>query len=92
MVQSSAKECKVKWQGLGTYQVWVDLQSCIIAFHSLGDKPLLHQGTGHVVVCICETGLQAQGRLHVTALSWTAVKRCISMGNSFLSEEKISLS
>ena len=38
------------------YQVWIYLQSCIVALHSLRDKAFLNQGAGHVVVCISEAG------------------------------------
>ena len=50
-----------------TYQFWVDLQSCIVAFHSLRNEALLNQGAGHVVVCICETRFEPQSRLHTIA-------------------------
>ncbi len=48
------------------HQVWVDLQSSIVALHSLRNESFLHQSAGHVVVGICEgwfqpqCGLQAQ--------------------------------
>jgi hypothetical protein len=42
------------------HQVWVDLQSSIVALHSLRDEALLDQSTGHVVVGICEGWLQSQ--------------------------------
>lgn len=43
--------------GQEVYQVWVDLQGSIVAFHSLRDEALLYKRTGHVVVCIREAGL-----------------------------------
>ena len=51
------------------YQVWVDLQSCIVAFHSLRNEPFLNQGAGHVVVRIGESRLEPQSRLHATTSS-----------------------
>ena len=42
-----------------SYQIWVDLQSCIVAFHSLGNQALLYQSAGHVIVCVREAGLES---------------------------------
>ena len=47
------------------HQVWVDLQSSIVAFHSLRNESLLDKSAGHVVVGICESWLQPQRRLQL---------------------------
>ena len=52
------------------YQVGVDLQGSIVALYSLGYEALLHQGAGHVVIRICEAGLQTQSRLQQCTHCW----------------------
>ena len=48
----------------GAYQAWVYLQGRLIALECCWDHPFLDQGTGHIVVRVCEVRFQPEGRLH----------------------------
>lgn len=63
-------DCLAERVAMVCHQVWVDLQSSIIALNSLRNEALLHQSTGHVVVSICEAWLQAQRRLHALSIAY----------------------
>lgn len=60
-------DCLAERVAMECHQVWVDLQSSIVALHSLRNESFLHQSAGHVVVGICEGWLQSQRRLQARA-------------------------